>query len=92
MASAIGDGVVPWPAEYAERYVHAGYWAGRTLGELLAEAAERTPDAPALIAPAPNVPAPNVPAPNVPAPNVPAPNVPAPNVPAPNVPAPNVPA
>ncbi|MDT7627032.1 MAG: salicylate---CoA ligase, partial [Pseudonocardiales bacterium] len=58
MASAIGDGVVPWPAEYAERYVRAGYWAGRTLGPLLAEAAERTPDAPALIAPAPNVPAP----------------------------------
>ncbi|MDT7609329.1 MAG: 2-hydroxy-7-methoxy-5-methyl-naphthoate---CoA ligase [Pseudonocardiales bacterium] len=62
MASAIGDGVVPWPAEYAERYVRAGYWAGRTLGSLLAEAAERTPDAPALIAPAPNVPAPSAPA------------------------------
>ncbi|MCU1653192.1 MAG: 2,3-dihydroxybenzoate-AMP ligase, partial [Pseudonocardia sp.] len=53
MASAIGDGVVPWPAEYAERYVRAGYWAGRTLGELLAEAAGRAPDAPALIVPAP---------------------------------------
>jgi 2,3-dihydroxybenzoate-AMP ligase len=53
MARAICDGVVPWPAEYAERYVRAGYWAGRTLGELLVEAARRAPDAPALIVPAP---------------------------------------
>jgi salicylate---CoA ligase len=49
MASAIGDGVVPWPAAYAERYVRAGYWAGRPLGSLLAAAAARTPDAPALV-------------------------------------------
>ncbi|HWN35638.1 MAG TPA: AMP-binding protein [Pseudonocardia sp.] len=52
MVAVLGDGVVPWPGEYAERYVRAGYWAGRPLGELLRQAADRTPDAPALIDPA----------------------------------------
>ena len=41
--------VVPWPEEFVERYVGAGYWAGRPLGELLGDAAARTPDAPALV-------------------------------------------
>ncbi|RKH76306.1 2,3-dihydroxybenzoate-AMP ligase, partial [Corallococcus praedator] len=41
--------VVPWPEEFVRRYVGAGYWAGRPLGELLGEAAARTPDAPALV-------------------------------------------
>ena len=52
MVAVLTDGVVPWPAEYADRYVRAGYWAGRPLGELLRQAADRTPDAPALIDPA----------------------------------------
>jgi 2,3-dihydroxybenzoate-AMP ligase len=28
-------GAVPWPAEFAERYVRAGYWTGDTLADLL---------------------------------------------------------
>ena len=55
MATTISDGLVPWPAEYVQRYVRAGYWAGRSLGELLRQAADRTPDAPALIDPAAGV-------------------------------------
>jgi 2,3-dihydroxybenzoate-AMP ligase len=31
------SGAVPWPAELAGRYERDGYWAGRTLGELLRE-------------------------------------------------------
>src|SRR5262249_38859314 len=38
-----------WPEEYVRRYVAAGYWAGRPLGELLRQVAERAPDAPAVI-------------------------------------------
>ncbi|HEX4246980.1 MAG TPA: AMP-binding protein [Pseudonocardia sp.] len=52
MVAVLSDGVVPWPAEYVERYTKAGYWAGRPLGELLRQAADRTPDAPALVDPA----------------------------------------
>jgi 2,3-dihydroxybenzoate-AMP ligase len=55
VVTTISDGLVPWPAEYVERYVQAGYWAGRSLGELLRQAADRTPDAPALIDPAAGV-------------------------------------
>jgi 2,3-dihydroxybenzoate-AMP ligase len=49
MATRIADGTVPWPAEFARRYLAAGHWSGRTLGELLREAADRTPRAPALV-------------------------------------------
>src|SRR5947199_8778915 len=45
----VRDGVVPWPEEFALRYVAAGYWQGKSLGELLREAAERTPGAVALV-------------------------------------------
>jgi salicylate---CoA ligase len=45
----VREGVVPWPEEFVRRYVAAGYWRGRALGELLREAAERTPDAVALV-------------------------------------------
>jgi 2,3-dihydroxybenzoate-AMP ligase len=55
MVAVLSDGVVPWPAEFADRYVRAGYWAGRPLGELLRQAADRTPDAPALVDPAAEV-------------------------------------
>ncbi|GAA3217910.1 (2,3-dihydroxybenzoyl)adenylate synthase [Pseudonocardia petroleophila] len=40
---------VPWPAEFVTRYVEAGYWAGRPLGDLLADVAAGSPDAPALV-------------------------------------------
>src|SRR5690606_24682077 len=42
------EGVVPWPEEFAARYVAAGHWQGRALGELLRGAAEADPDAVAL--------------------------------------------
>jgi salicylate---CoA ligase len=45
----VREGVVPWPEEFALRYVAAGYWQGRALGELLREAADRTPDTVALV-------------------------------------------
>ncbi|MHA6621961.1 (2,3-dihydroxybenzoyl)adenylate synthase [Pseudonocardia sp. DLS-67] len=31
----VREGVVPWPEEFARRYVAAGHWQGRALGELL---------------------------------------------------------
>ncbi|NMH98306.1 AMP-binding protein [Pseudonocardia acidicola] len=49
MATAISEGTVPWPEEDADRFVAAGYWAGRPLGALLREVADRTPDALALV-------------------------------------------
>jgi salicylate---CoA ligase len=49
MARPITDGTVPWPDEYVARYVEAGYWAGRPLGAYLLDAADRTPDAVALV-------------------------------------------
>ncbi len=49
MATPISAGTVPWPPDYAQRYLEAGYWAGRPIGDLLRATADRTPDAPALI-------------------------------------------
>ncbi|QJW35852.1 (2,3-dihydroxybenzoyl)adenylate synthase [Cellulosimicrobium protaetiae] len=45
------DGVVPVPAEAAERYRAAGYWTDQTLGSLVRDAATATarPDAVALV-------------------------------------------
>ncbi|MFJ4656669.1 (2,3-dihydroxybenzoyl)adenylate synthase [Nocardia sp. NPDC088792] len=43
------DGFAPFPADLAEQYRQAGYWAGRPLGELLRETARRAPDRPALL-------------------------------------------
>ena len=28
-----GEGAVPWPPEYAERYTAKGYWEGIALGD-----------------------------------------------------------
>ncbi|MDG3014624.1 (2,3-dihydroxybenzoyl)adenylate synthase [Speluncibacter jeojiensis] len=42
------DGVVEFPAEFAERYRTAGYWRGETLGALLRSTTARRPDATAL--------------------------------------------
>ncbi|WP_067670060.1 (2,3-dihydroxybenzoyl)adenylate synthase [Nocardia miyunensis] len=47
--STAHDGFTPIPAEFAEAYRAAGYWNGRSLGELLREAARRWPDRPALL-------------------------------------------
>ncbi|WBO61709.1 (2,3-dihydroxybenzoyl)adenylate synthase [Streptomyces camelliae] len=49
MAAPISEGTVPWPKADADRYTTAGYWAGRPLGDLLRESADRTPDATALV-------------------------------------------
>jgi salicylate---CoA ligase len=49
MASPIRDGFVPWPDEFVQRYVAAGYWQGRTLGALVREVADRMPDAVAVV-------------------------------------------
>ncbi len=45
----ISEGVVPWPAEVARSYVEKGYWRERSLGEQLWEAADRNPDAVAIV-------------------------------------------
>ncbi|MER6910152.1 AMP-binding protein [Streptomyces sp. NPDC000594] len=42
-------GAVPWPADLAARYVARGYWAGHSLGTLLARSARRAPDAVCLV-------------------------------------------
>lgn len=44
------DGSVPFPEETAERYRREGYWRGDTLGGLLRAWAERSGDAPAVVA------------------------------------------
>ncbi|WP_416981502.1 (2,3-dihydroxybenzoyl)adenylate synthase [Streptomyces sp. T028] len=49
MAAPISEGTVPWPKADADRYTVAGYWAGRPLGDLLRESADRTPDETALV-------------------------------------------
>ncbi len=49
MVTPISEGVVPWPDDVARAYVEAGYWLGRPLGALLREAADRNPDAVALV-------------------------------------------
>lgn len=45
----ISEGTVPWPEADARRYVAAGYWTGRPLGDLLRERADRSPGATALV-------------------------------------------
>lgn len=35
------EGCIPWPDEFVKKYVEAGYWEGRTHGEMLDEAAEK---------------------------------------------------
>lgn len=43
------DGVVPVPAEAADRYRAAGFWTDQTLGSLVRDAAAARPDATALV-------------------------------------------
>jgi 2,3-dihydroxybenzoate-AMP ligase len=49
MPSPIAEGVVPWPDDIADGYVQAGYWQGRSLGDLLWAQAELVPDRTAVI-------------------------------------------
>ncbi|MCF7549504.1 (2,3-dihydroxybenzoyl)adenylate synthase [Pseudonocardia sp. WMMC193] len=42
-------GFTPWPAEFVERYVEAGYWGSETLGGLLRGWAARSPGDVALV-------------------------------------------
>ncbi|MGQ0575027.1 MAG: (2,3-dihydroxybenzoyl)adenylate synthase [Pseudonocardia sp.] len=49
MATPIAEGLVPWPDEFVARYVEAGYWEGLPLGAHLQAAADRTPDAVAVV-------------------------------------------
>ena len=55
MPSPISQHIVAWPEPDAARYEAEGYWAGIPLGSLLRQAADRTPDAPALADPAAGV-------------------------------------
>lgn len=43
------DGCVPWPAEVAARYREDGYWAGRSLGDLLTASTARHGDRTAVV-------------------------------------------
>jgi salicylate---CoA ligase len=49
VVTPIAEGTVDWPEEFARHYAAAGYWAGRPLGAVLAAAADRAPDAVALV-------------------------------------------
>jgi len=49
MSSHTRTGTVPWPAEVAERYRAAGYWGDRSLGALLRETADRSPQKTAIV-------------------------------------------
>ncbi|GIJ11088.1 (2,3-dihydroxybenzoyl)adenylate synthase [Micromonospora andamanensis] len=44
-----GPDFSPWPDEVAARYRAAGYWAGVTLGQVLADSARRHGDRPAVV-------------------------------------------
>ncbi len=46
----VHEGVVPYPAEFAERYRAAGYWTGQTHSDMLFESVERFPQKVAIIA------------------------------------------
>ncbi|MFH5823704.1 (2,3-dihydroxybenzoyl)adenylate synthase [Georgenia sp. AZ-5] len=49
MVRPIAEGLVPWPAELAERYTAAGYWEGRSLGHHLWAGADLHPDDVAVV-------------------------------------------
>jgi salicylate---CoA ligase len=43
------EATVPWPQEFADRYVAKGYWEGRPLGDRLADVADAMPGAVAMV-------------------------------------------
>ena len=42
-------GCVPWPAEFARRYVEAGLWEGITVAEMVERTARRLPQKVAIV-------------------------------------------
>jgi 2,3-dihydroxybenzoate-AMP ligase len=42
-------GCVPWPAEFARRYVEAGLWEGITVAEMVERTARRQPQKIAVV-------------------------------------------
>ncbi|MGW4634931.1 (2,3-dihydroxybenzoyl)adenylate synthase [Nocardia sp. NPDC004415] len=52
-AADLREGYVPFPADAAQEYRTAGYWSGRTLGDLLRDSAEANPARPAVLGDAP---------------------------------------
>ena len=42
-------GCVPWPAEFARRYVEAGLWEGITVAEMVERTARRHPQKVAVV-------------------------------------------
>jgi 2,3-dihydroxybenzoate-AMP ligase len=45
----IAEGIVPWPEDLAREYAQRGWWRGESLGAQLYEAADRRPDAVAVV-------------------------------------------
>jgi 2,3-dihydroxybenzoate-AMP ligase len=43
------DGCVPWPAEFARRYIEAGLWEGLTVAEMVERTARRLPQKVAVV-------------------------------------------
>ncbi|CAO5157105.1 2,3-dihydroxybenzoate-AMP ligase [Frankia sp. AiPs1] len=52
----MGEGFVPWPAEFADRYREAGYWEGGPLADRLRDWAQRYGAATALVGGPPGAP------------------------------------
>ncbi len=42
-------GCVPWPAEFARRYIEAGLWEGITVAEMVERTARRLPQKVAIV-------------------------------------------
>jgi 2,3-dihydroxybenzoate-AMP ligase len=49
MSTPTREGTVPWPTDAAARYRAAGFWEDRSLGTVLREAADRDPEAVAIV-------------------------------------------
>jgi 2,3-dihydroxybenzoate-AMP ligase len=43
------NGCVPWPEEFARRYIEAGLWEGITVAEMVEQTARRQPQKTALV-------------------------------------------
>ncbi len=46
---AVDEGFVPWPEDVAQKYVGRGYWAGRSIAELLWDVADSCPGSTAAV-------------------------------------------
>ncbi|OTG92142.1 (2,3-dihydroxybenzoyl)adenylate synthase [Acinetobacter sp. ANC 3813] len=45
----LSEGIVPYPLEFAEKYIAKGYWIGQTISEFFAECADKYAENTALI-------------------------------------------